>query len=67
MNQGRCKSFSPGCRSSLVGAERSPIREMLGRAGSSADKAGTAWYCQTGWVRRARSDGVREELVLKAP
>jgi hypothetical protein len=35
------------------------------RAGSSADKAGTAWYCQTGRVRRARSDGIREEPVVK--
>ena len=36
-----------------------------GGAGSSADKAGTAWYCQTGWVRRARSDGIRQESVVK--
>ena len=35
------------------------------RAGSSADKAGTVWYCQTGRVRRARSDGIREEPVVK--
>jgi hypothetical protein len=35
------------------------------RAGSSADKAGTVWHCQTGRVRRARSDGIREEPVLK--
>ena len=48
-----------------MGAERSPIRETPGRAGSSADKAGTAWYCQTGRVRRAGSDGMREEPVLK--
>ena len=48
-----------------MGAERSLIREMPVRVGSSADKAGTAWYCQTGWVRRARSDGIREEPVLK--
>jgi hypothetical protein len=33
--------------------------------GSSADKAGTGWYCQTGRVRRARSDGIREEPVAK--
>jgi hypothetical protein len=33
--------------------------------GSSADKAGTVWYGQTGWVRRARSDGIREEPVVK--
>jgi hypothetical protein len=54
-----------GCRSSLVGVERSLIRETPGRAGSSADKAGTVWYRQTGRVRRARSDGIREEPVLK--
>jgi hypothetical protein len=53
------------CRSRLVGAERSPTRETPGRAGSSADKAGTAWNCQTGWVRRARSEGIREESVVK--
>lgn len=35
------------------------------RAGSSADKAGAVWYCQTGRVRRAGSDGIREEPVLK--
>jgi hypothetical protein len=35
------------------------------RAGSSADKAGTVWYCQMGWVRRARPDGIREEPVVK--
>lgn len=52
---------------SLVGAERSPIRETPGRAGSSADKAGTVWYCRTGRVRRAGSDGIREEPVRKAP
>jgi hypothetical protein len=56
-----------GCRSSPVGAERSPTRETLGRAGSSADKAGTAWYCQMGRVRRARSEGIREEPAVKAP
>jgi hypothetical protein len=49
----------------LVGAERSPIRETPGRAGSSADKAGTGWHCQTVRVRRARSDGIREEPVVK--
>jgi hypothetical protein len=38
---------------------------MPGRAGSSADKAGTSWDCQTGRVRRARSEGVREEPVVK--
>jgi hypothetical protein len=65
VNRGRWKSFPPGCRSSLVGAERSPTWETPGRAGSSADKAGTAWHCQTGRVRRARSDGVREEPVAK--
>jgi hypothetical protein len=65
MNRRRCKTSSPGCRSSLVGAERSPTREAPGRAGSSADKAGTAWNCQTGWVRRARSEGIREEPVVK--
>jgi hypothetical protein len=48
-----------------VGAERSLIQETLGRAVSSADKAGTAWDCQAGRVRRARSDGIREEPVLK--
>jgi hypothetical protein len=64
-NQRRCETFSLGCRSSLVGAERSPTRGDAGEGGSSADKAGTAWYCQTGWVRRARSDGVREEPVVK--
>jgi hypothetical protein len=48
-----------------MGAERSPIRETPVRAGSSADKAGTAWHCQTGRVRRARSDGIREEPVAK--
>ncbi len=48
-----------------MGAERSLIREMPVRVGSSADKAGTAWYCQTGWVRRARSGGIREEPVRK--
>jgi hypothetical protein len=67
MNQGRCESFPPGCRSNLVEAERSPSRETPVRAGSSADKAGTVWHCQTGWVRRARSDGIREEPVFKAP
>ena len=67
MNRGRCESFPPGCRSSLVEVERSLIRETPGRAESSANKAGAAWYCQTGWVRRARSDGIREEPVLKAP
>ena len=46
---------------------RSLIRETTGRVGSSADKAGTAWYCQTSWVRRARSDGIRQEPVVKAP
>jgi hypothetical protein len=67
MNQGRCESFPPGCRIGLVGAERSPIRDVPGRAGSSADKAEAAGYCQMGWVRRARSEGIREESVLKAP
>lgn len=65
MNRRRCKTSSPGCRSSLVGAERSPTREAPGRAGSSADKAGTARNYQTGRVRRARSEGVREEPVVK--
>jgi hypothetical protein len=40
--------LSLGCCSSPVEAERSLIRETPGRVGSSADKAGTAWYCQTG-------------------
>jgi hypothetical protein len=64
-NRRRCESSSPGCRSSRVGAERSPTRETPGRVGSSADKAGTAGHCQIGRVRRARSDGVREEPVSK--
>src|ERR1700730_16246265 len=63
--EGGCKTSSLGCRSSLVGAGRSLIRETPGRAGSSADKAGTVWDCQTGRVRRARSDGIREEPVVK--
>ena len=46
-------------------AERSLIREVPGRAGSSADKAGTGWHCQTVRVRRARSDGIREEPVIR--
>ena len=33
--------------------------------GSSADKAGTAWYCQTGRAWRARSEGIRKEPVAK--
>src|SRR6202011_5308282 len=49
----------------LVGAGRSSTRETPGRAGSSADKAGTVWYCQTDRVRRARSEGIREEPVRK--
>lgn len=65
MNRRRCKTSSPACRSRLVGAERSPTRETPGRAGSSADKAGTVWNCQTGRVRRARSEGIREEPVVK--
>jgi hypothetical protein len=65
VNRRRCKTSSPGCRSSLVGAERSPTRETLGRAGSSADKAGTIRDCQTGRVRRAGSEGIREEPVVK--
>jgi len=64
-NRGRCETSSLGCRSSPVGAGRSLTRETPGRAGSSADKAGTVWYCQTGRVRRARSDGIREEPVVK--
>ena len=32
---------------------------------SSADKAGTVWHCQTGRVRRARSDGIRKKPVIK--
>ena len=28
-----------------------------GEAGSGPDNAGTAWYCQTGRVRQARSEG----------
>ena len=28
------------------------------RVGSSPDKAGTAQYCQMGWVRRTRREGV---------
>ena len=32
-----------------------------GSGGSGTDKAGTVWYCQTGRVRRARPDGVRQE------
>jgi len=64
-NRGRCETSSLGCRSSPVGAGRSLIRETPGRAGSSADKAGTVRYCQTGRVRRARSDGIREEPVVK--
>ena len=31
------------------------------RVGSSPDNAGTAWYYQTGRVRLARREGVREE------
>lgn len=65
MNRRRCKTSSLGCRSSPVGAERSPTRETPGRAGSSADKAGTARNFQTGWVRQARSEGIREEPVVK--
>jgi hypothetical protein len=42
LNRGRCKTSSPGCRSSLVEAERSLTRKTPGRAGSSAGKAGTA-------------------------
>ncbi|MFL4901696.1 group II intron maturase-specific domain-containing protein [Streptomyces sp. MMS24-I2-30] len=53
------------CRSRLVGAERSPTRKTPGKAGSSADDAGTAWSCQTGRVRRARSEGIREESAVK--
>ena len=48
-----------------MGAERSPIRETPGRAGSSADKAGTAWYCQTGRVFYQAEDGIRDEPVSK--
>jgi hypothetical protein len=55
----------PGRRSGPVGAERSPSRETPVRAGSSADKAGTARDCQTGRVRQARSEGIREEPVAK--
>jgi hypothetical protein len=46
------------------GAERSLTRETSGRAGSSADKAGTIRDCQTGRVRRAGSEGIREEPVV---
>jgi hypothetical protein len=66
-NRRRCKTFSPGCRSSSVGAERSPSREAPGRAGSSADKAETVRYCQTVRVRQARSDGIRTGISGKAP
>jgi hypothetical protein len=37
------------------------------RVGSSPDNAGTAWYCQTGWVRLARREGVREEPAAERP
>ena len=52
------ESSSPGCRSGLVGAERSLIWEAPGRVGSSPDNAGTDRYCQTVRVRLARSEGV---------
>jgi hypothetical protein len=46
-------------------AEGSPIRETLGRVGSSPDNAGTRWHYQTMRARQARREGVREEPVPK--
>ena len=45
----------------VLEAGGSLIRETPVRVGSSPDNAGTAWYCQTGRVRLARREGVREE------
>jgi DDE family transposase len=54
-----------GCRSSPVGAKRSLTRETPERVGSSAAVAGTVRNCRTGRVRRARSDGIRQEPAVK--
>jgi len=35
--------------------------------GSSLDNDGTPWHCQTGWVRQARREGVREEPARESP
>lgn len=48
-------------------AEDSRTREMPGTVESSPDNAGTFWNCQTGRVRQARREGVREEPVREAP
>ena len=48
----------PGRRSGRVEVEGSLSQEVLVRVGSSPDKAGTAQYCQMGWVRRTRREGV---------
>jgi hypothetical protein len=48
-----------------LGAARSG--ETSVRAGSSPDNAGTTWYCQTGRVRLARREGVREEPAAERP
>jgi hypothetical protein len=49
---------SPGRRSGWVEVEGSLSQEVLARVGSSPDKAGTVQYCQMGWVRRTRREGV---------
>ena len=49
---------SPGRRSGRVEVEGSLSQEVLGRVGSSPDRAGTVQYCQMGRVRRTRREGV---------
>jgi len=55
----------PGCRSSPVEAEGSPIQGTPVRVGSGPDNAGTCRHCQTVRARQARREGVREEPVAK--
>jgi hypothetical protein len=41
--------------------------ETQGRAGSSPDKAGTGWHCQTAWVRQTRREGVTRVNQCQSP
>ena len=52
------RALPPGRRSGPAEAGGSLIRGSPGRAGSSLDNVGTGRYCQTTWVRLARSEGV---------
>ena len=54
-----------GLSQQVVEAGSSPILVTQVRVASSSVNAGTVRYCQTGRVRRARSDGIREEPVAK--